>query len=373
MSIRGAVQQAIKGFNIMVVLPFKERLLTLIQNPSMMKHIRLIFLALFIGQAFLVSCTKSDLAKNNSPVDSTIIAGFRDSTLLIKRISLAMYDTTLQNLTDSLSYYYLYDTATRRVTIFLHQPLSASDPDYLAILDHDNTGLLTKVTLSPAYYTDPDDITTVAYAYDAQHVIKSEIITYKDRLENIFLNKTTLPGGAYALDWHRAVADGDSSANVIRFNANGKVNYFSSLSLLYAPGTGYIDSLVYDANGSIIKQTETHIDGSYDTTSYDLYSYTKDTRGNQFYNSIETLYHGIAGFPLGLGDQFSDPYNYLDQETIYPATQTIVHHLDEFNNPYFVNFQSPSQFDASNRLVQTTLFADDIKVYPVIMKIDYYK
>ena len=147
----------------------------------------------------------------------------------------------------------------------------------------------------------------------------------------------------------------------------------SSLSVLYAPGTGYIDSLVYDANGSIIKQTETHIDGSYDTTSYDLYTYTKDIKDNQFYNFVEILYHGTAGLPLGLGDQFSDPYNYLDQETIYPATQTIVHHLDEFNNPYFVNFQSPNQFDASNRLVQTTLFADDIKVYPVIMKIDYCK
>jgi len=356
----------------MIVFPFKEQFLNL-QNPSMMKYIRLIFLALFIGPAFLVSCTKSDLTKNNSPVDSTTIEGFRDSTLLIKRISLAMYDTTLQNLTDSLSYYYFYDTSTRRVIIFLHQPLSASDPDYLAILGHDNTGLLTSVTLSPTYYTDPDDISTVAYAYDAQHVIKSENITYKDRVENISLNKTPLPGGAYALDWRRAVAGGDSSVNVIRFNVNGKVNYFSSLSALYAPGTGYIDSLVYDANGSIIKQTETHIDGSYDTTSYDLYTYTKDTRGNQFYNFVEILYHGIAGLPLGLGDQFSDPYNYLDQETIYPATQTIAHHLDEFNNPYFVNFQSPNQFDASNRLVQTTLFADDIKLYPVIMKIDYYK
>ncbi len=338
-----------------------------------MKYIRLIFLALFIGPACMISCTKSDLTKNNSPVDSTTIEGFRDSTLLIKRISFAMYDTTMQNLTDSLSYYYLYDTATRRVIIFLHQPLSISDPDYLAILGHDNSGMLTSLSLSAIYYTDPDDISTVAYAYDAQHVIKSEMITYKDRVENILLNKTTLPGRAYALDWHRAVAGGDSSANVIRFNANGKVNYFSSLSLLYAPGAGYIDSLVYDGNGSIVKQTETHIDGSYDTTSYDLYTYTKDTRGNQFYNFVEILYHGIAGLPLGLGDQFSDPYNYLDQVTIYPATQTIVHHLDEFGNPYFVNFQSTNQFDASNRLVQTTLFADDIKVYPVVTKIDYFK
>ncbi len=356
----------------MVIFPFKVQFLNL-QNPSIMNYIRLIWLSLFISSAFLDSCTKSDLTKNNSPVDSTTIEGFRDSTLLIKRISLAMYDTTLQNLTDSLSYYYFYDTTTRRVIIFLHQPLSASDPDYLGILDHDNTGLLTKVTLSPTYYTDPDDISTVEYAYDAQHVIKSENITYKDRVENISLNKTQSPGGAYALDWHRAWAGGDSMANVIRFNVNGKVNYFSSLSVLYAPGTGYIDSLVYDANGSIVKQTETHIDGSFDTTSYDLYTYTKDTRGNQFYNLIGILYHGIAGLPLGLGDQFSDPYNYLDQETIYPATQTVVHHLDEFNNPYFVNFQSPNQFDATNRLVQTTLFADDIKVYPVIMKIEYYK
>ena len=69
-----------------------------------------------------------------------------------------MYDTTLQILTDSLSYYYFYDTATRRVIIFLHQPLSASDPDYLSILEHDNTGLLTSVTLNPTYFTDPATI-----------------------------------------------------------------------------------------------------------------------------------------------------------------------------------------------------------------------
>ncbi len=111
----------------MIVFPFKGQFLNL-QNPGMMKYIRLIFLSLFIGPAFLVSCSKSDLNRNNSPVDSTTIGGFRDSTLLIKRISLAMYDTTLQNLTDSLSYYYFYDTTTRRVIIFLHQPLSASDP-----------------------------------------------------------------------------------------------------------------------------------------------------------------------------------------------------------------------------------------------------
>ncbi len=206
-----------------------------------------------------------------------------------------------------------------------------------------------------------------------RQVLKSKIITYKDHVENILLNKTTLPGGAYSLDWRREVAGGDSSVNVVRFNVNGQVNYFSSLSILYAPGTGYIDSLVYDANGSIIKQTETHIDASYDTTSYDLYTYTKDTRGKQFYNFVAILYHGIAGLPLELGDQFSDPFNYLDQETIYPATQTIVRHQDDLGNPYFVNFQSPNQFDASGRLVQTTLFADDIKVYPVIMKIEYYK
>src|SRR5580704_18583121 len=106
----------------MSVFTFKEQILNL-QNPSMIKHIRLIFLALFISQAFLVSCTKSDLNKNHSPVDSTTIGGFRDSTLLIKRISVAMYDTTLQNLMDSLSYYYFYDTTARRVIIFLHQPL----------------------------------------------------------------------------------------------------------------------------------------------------------------------------------------------------------------------------------------------------------
>src|ERR1700730_13026521 len=123
----------------MIVFSFKEQFLNL-QNPSMMKYIRVIFLALFISPAFMVSCTKSDLNKNNSPVDSTTIGGFRDSTLLIRRIFLAMYDTTLKNLTDSLSYYYFYDTTAKRVIVFLHQPLSASDPDYLAILDHDNTG-----------------------------------------------------------------------------------------------------------------------------------------------------------------------------------------------------------------------------------------
>ncbi len=139
-----------------------------------MKNFQTIFLTLLIGPAFLVSCTKSDLTQNHSPVDSATIAGFRDSTLLIKRISIAMYDTTLQNLTDSLSYYYSYDTTSRRVSIFLHEPLSPLDPDYLSILGYDNSGLLTSVTLSPTYFTDPGDISTVAYAYDAQTGVKIE-------------------------------------------------------------------------------------------------------------------------------------------------------------------------------------------------------
>ena len=275
------------------------------QNQSTMLHYRcskLLLLFMFSIIYIFCSCNKSK--------DDTIVNGIKDSSLLIKSITNIIWGR------DSVTEYYSYDSAKRKINI--HWTYDFNYPNYFSSLQSADLSYNNKLLLSHISYNykrhKSDDRSEVDIEYDAENIIQRIVIKYfngKNTTVNFY--KTTLNGGKYQLDWvEHYVTNGVNDSTVLSssYDSDGKClsAYFSSSM-----------PAVYDANGNVAdytlkKVTKTYI---YDTGGnlnkiqtniIDTFQETNETKtavefsgrlakGNELYNQRRMLLNGIADIP----------------------------------------------------------------------------
>jgi len=343
-----------------------------------------------IALAFLValgtvSC-KKDINQVNPPkTDSTAIAGFRDSSLLVKSISKALYDSATGAVLDSSTEYYFYDTINRKIIISL-VPISNSAQSYDGIeFNYNNSGLLINITTKTIATPQVGDVYTANYTYDANNVLASAaVVDFGGDNYSITFNKINLASGGYALSWidtSHASGSPDSISHLVEFDGNGKLldyNYALGNKLYWA------DSVQYNIAGSTEKVLHTDFfyqnppyanpDSLSTYTAYDFLS--RDAKGDQLYNLNQILFHGMAEMPhsifsYGALDEIEE-YGY--QYSKFPAVSTKISRLDQGSGGrYIVNFNSSPQYDNSNRLVKYRFFFPDAQLDYAEWVVSYYK
>lgn len=343
----------------------------------------------------LVSCQKEiDL----QDPDIEIPPGVLDSTLLVKSLERVWGIGTPE--IDSSLLTFNYDTVNRKISIRFSAP--HADPGNSALPDgteivhsYNDKGLLSHILYNyPSGYIPYDyDYKTVDIVYDADKIVKS--IAYKDGndvTKQVSFTKTALAAGSYKLSWVIVYEEADPSQSFsfhrsASFTADGKnilntienfQNEETSPSQFEMVSQGMeIDSLVYDANGSVSKIFKKLKDENGNIiTELTSYDFTKRyAKGDQLYNQRQAVLNGIANIPFGDYDEFGIFYNdNIDLEFLqyskYPIQQTIIGRWQDMS---YYTFNSSSSFDSKDRLAVFRGFFNDFEIYPEFYKIAYYK
>jgi hypothetical protein len=335
----------------------------------------------------IISCTKDSIQNTPIPVNDSTIAGFKDSTLLIKSISYALYDSADGTVYDSGTQYYLYDTIQQQI-ILSAQPVSNAAEQFDGVIySYNDSGLLSQALNKYTSYTPGDNsAATATYTYDGNKIINTAKIFLVNGMNyTILFSKISLPSGGYQLSWvDTSPYNGNPAITsyVTNFDSKGKL---ISYDYLDDSKIKYSDSMTYDAGGNISKVIETSFfyqtppyttsDSSETFTRYDFIS--RDARGNQLYNLNQVVYNGIANFPNSASDAFlgnGDVDENAWQLTKFPALSTRIRRQNQSNgNVYFADFNSTPQYDSKNRLVKYRLFFNDVQLDHVDYIITYYK
>ncbi len=358
-----------------------------------MKNFKFLLPALFYFACVFVSCQKELNPIITIPkTDSASIAGFKDSTLLIRSINKIFYDSATNNVTDSFTEYYFYDTLNKKIIISF-QPVSNSTQSYDGYeFNYNNKGLLSHEV--DKFYTslpDSNSVYSKDYIYDASNIIKACVIKYyfSSNYDTISYNKTILSSGGYQLNWvtiipNYGTAQDDTCYNQLNFNSIGKLQYYK-LGHGYFNKASWQDSLSYDLNGNVNKIYTSNFfyqnppfNGLADSTdTYVAYNFiSRDIKGNQLYNLNQIIYKGIAEMPSGFDDQSlnSSIDDYAYQYSKYPALSTKVFLKNRSNGiDYFGLFNPTPQYDNLNRLTKYRLFFNDAQTYYYDWTIHYYK
>lgn len=353
-----------------------------------MNHFKYLFFFFLSGIVFLTSCQKEIDPVLINNVDSTTIAGFKDSTLLIKSISKTLNDSATGAIYDSDTEYYYYDTLNKKTIISYEVILNPTQPYNGVELNYNSKGLLSHIVEKYIGGTDSSNISSIDYTYDAGNVVKtSSIELFNGQRFMISFNKIARPSGGYQLSWiddfpyDENVFTGPQGASyIVNFNSNGKL---LSYKYSYKGSTG-VDSLIYDVSGNVAKVINTDLfyqtppyttpDSSSTYTWYDFVS--RDTKGDQLYNLNRILYNGISEIPNSIL-RFGADYKldgYIFQFSKFPALSTKISRSDQgVKNSYIANFNSVPQFDSKNRLTKYRLFFDDKQLDYGDWSITYYK
>ena len=247
----------------------------------------------------------------NKSVDETSVNGIKDSSLLIKSITNIIWGR------DSVTEYYSYDSAKRKINIRWTY-YGFNYPRFSSSLQSTDLNYNDKLLLSHISYNynrhKSDDRSEVDIVYDAKNIIQRIVIKYfngKNTTVNFY--KTMLDNGKYQLDWvEHYLSNGvnDSTVFSSSYNGDGKClsAYFSSSS-----------PALYDTNGNILDSTLTKVTKTYiydtegnlnkiQTNIIDTFQQTNETKisvefsgrlakGNELYNQRQTLLNGIANIP----------------------------------------------------------------------------
>ena len=345
---------------------------------------KIINLVLFaIAVLLFTSCKKSDTqTRPASPKDSTAIMGFKDSTQLIKSIISYSMDSGSNVRKDSLKETYIYDTVNRKITVGFKDYNGATGIVSDSIVYHYNTAnLLARVDdflVTPV--TDPTNIISEVYIYDAENIIQKAVFTeYSGQVFTYNINKTTLTGGGYQLGWLDTDPNfiADSSYYLASFNSQGQMvaRYYDY----------YFDSVEYDVSGNTSKVIETVYQQPYYnpgvSETYTLYDFTsRDTKGDQLYNLNQVLSNGLSNINVDFGDLGGGLFEseYVFQFSKYPALSTNI------NRPgpngycfgcgvYQITSTSSPVYDNQNRLVRYKVFFNDDPLGYLEYDISYYK
>lgn len=343
-----------------------------------MKSFLSFLVALAIFMSILPSCNKNPDNPTPPIFDSATIMGFKDSTQLVKTVSIVYYDTS-GDISDSIPTLFLYyDTINKKVYFTMQPHTSLPINNYFFELSYNNDGLVKHITYNSGS-GDPTDVSAVDYVYDDQDVIKSETATFANgsTLINSF-NKSSLSSGGYSLRF-KGLGDvnpfTDSSLYTQNFDANGSL---ISVSEFYLPSlnSGYKDSLVYDAAGNVSRVIYTHFEDNGNSNSTTFLEFnSRDTKGDQLYILNKVLFNGIADLPnagfVSLGSFLSGNGNiFFYQFVKHPSLSTKVN-LGDPNSS--LTFNPAPQYDSKNRLVKYKMFNGEDPDYYVEYNLSYYK
>lgn len=339
-----------------------------------MRLFKFVLFVLVVSIFSITSCKKSDIAKSPIPVDSATIMGFKDSTQLVKSLSINDYDS-LGNFVDSSTVYFYYDTVNKKIIISGQFTPSPSLANYLAVLSYNNNGLLTQETYNPV-----DSGGSINYTYDAQNIVSSQIITNFDgSTDATYLTKTSNSSGGYTLSY-TTLPDpinypSDSVLETISFDATGKVILAQEINLPDLSAQ-QIDSIIYDANGNVINEIEYGNSSGLGYSTYNQFEFTgRNTNGNQLSNLNSILYNGVTSFGFTFYGIYGSDFNgfdnwYLEQFTKYPAQSVTVYQA--FTNSY-ETFSPNAQYDNLGRLTRLRMYNGDGSYYYEDYLLSYYK
>ncbi len=332
---------------------------------------RLLFAAITATSLFfIVSCNKTnDKSLTPQQVDSVKIFGF-DSTKLIKSLTY-IYTDSSGNEIDSISEYFYYDTINKKI-IAADQIITGPNPvNYFYILSYNSSYRLSNFSYNPSLLTDPKQMVSVDYQYDAQNILSGEMQVNKDGSRRSFdITKTVLPSGGYSLRGSNSNGQ-DSLVDTYSFNPSGQLMWWSDT---LEPGQVFTrDSLIYDAKGNImtVMENTTFLD-----TPFKRFDFSgRDTIGNELSDFNKVLFNGMVSFNA---DSFSFIASILDgdadydfyQFTDYPAASTTAY-IDY--DASYKTFDTKKEFDSLNRLISYKMYENMGSGFFNIIKLTYYK
>jgi hypothetical protein len=338
-----------------------------------------------------LSCTKTGIQQNNPHPGSLNIFGFTDSTQLIKSI-------TYQSQDSSGSQYFFYDTVNRKIIVSM-QPISTASQAYTDGEEffYDANGLLVH---TDAKFVVPADVyfSSADYTYDDQHVLQSASTTLFGGVSySAEYTKTAVPGGGYLLSTLSTLPGDngytDSNYTAVYIDNNNRfVSFYqtynvSEVGINNTSPNGdtyfnYLDTIIYDASGSMRKWISTNPPDPLKADSlvtYTTYDYSaRDSRGDQLYNLGRVLYNGIDNVPFQIIDFYAGELSSLGdigmQTYKYPTLQTSFPARDSLGNSIgLLNFNSPAQYDDSSRLIKYHNFTHYYPYAGYDILIAYYK
>lgn len=339
---------------------------------------------IFSAFAFLFnpSCQQEITDPNPLPVDTIIVNGLTDSTLLVKSISYTLHDSSTGAVYDSSAYYFFYDTTNRKVYVTLIPVTNFQQPFNGIEYNYDTAGYLIKAVTHYVATPDPEDIHEIAYTYDAVNIITSaEKKMYNNTVQSTTFAKQLIPQG-FQLSWQENDINSPATINrQLRFENDGKLrgsSYFLDNVLLEK------DSLAYAVDGSFAKKLQTFYyyglnppDSAFTHTQYDFL--TRETKGNALYMFYKNLLKGLDNFPASaISANLLSPEGEIDeyayQRTVFPSLQTRIHVIDPISgNQYFTDFNGGATFDTLDRLTSCKVFFNDQQLEYVTIRIQYYK
>ena len=338
----------------------------------------------------LIACQKNNSSSPNTKVDSTNFFGFVDSTQIIKSI-------TYRNSDSSVSEYFFYDTANRKIIVSL-QPVSVVGGVYTdgQEFSYDGFGMLIHIA---GKFSGPNDsyFTSADYMYDDQHVLTSANTVIPGINYSEAYTKTVVTGG-YLLStlYTSPAANGftDSNYTAAMIDDSGRLAAHYTIFNNTEPGNPqntslngdtyfYItDSVIYDGSGNLSQQTLRY---SPDMLKPDslvtvvLYDYgMRDATGDQLYNLGAVIYRGVGNLPFSIIDFFAGELSSFGDDGMqvyrYPSLATTMTSADStgvFNIP--LHFNTPAAYDDLHRLISYHNFAHYPPYAPYDILITYYK
>lgn len=334
---------------------------------------------LIAATTIYTSCTKDDSKTDPDPdkLDSVTIMGFKDSTLLIKSITMKGINSS-GNYIDSNIIYLYYDTINKKIIFNKNNPASPTPGPSSLVNSYNNEGLLIRVDGS-----DPEGNYTNYYTYDAQNVLSSAtMIDMEGEKETLYFTKKMLSGGGYSIsakDSSEFLEYDQIEAYSFNFNGNNQLIMMNA-SVYPSLDDGITDSIYYDTFGNVSKVTETTFVPGDPPSTITLYEFSsRDTKGDQYYNFNKIVMNGIASLPnlfgnFGVGSEIAGINNiYLYQFTKYPASSAKFHKWDYSGNDTYVTFKPEAEYDSKNRLVKFKLYFGDDPYHSDEYQLTYYK
>jgi hypothetical protein len=348
------------------------------------------FSKLLFVPSLLAILTLTSCQKGAEPGDLPAIPDeVKDSTLLIKRLSYA-YNIG-EPYEDSLIETFSYDTVNRKIIITWitpvdNYPVTGTRAEFI----YNAKGLISDIvyTYPVGYIPQAYDYTEINFTYDAENILQKIVAQDGDgTIESGTFTRTKLSSGNYQLTWSDVAGDDeDSTFRRAEFDKDGKaiisyIEYFYHAS----PGdtnvykTTFLDSIVYDAGGSVVKVFRKVEDASQNISlDFTFYEYSRHTKGDQLYNQRQVLMNGIANIPFGdYDDILEDAFGILSfsaaYESILYSKYPVQSVKGRMSDGSFQTFSSNPTFDSKNRLVKLPAFFHDYGFEPTEYRISYYK
>jgi hypothetical protein len=328
----------------------------------------------------------------NKHVDDTVMNGIKDSSLLIKSITNIIYGR------DSVTEYYSYDSANRKINI--HWIYDFNYPNFSSTLQSADLNYNNKLLLSHVSYNykkhKSEDRSEIDINYDAENILQKIVIKYfNGKNTTINFYKTILGGGKYQLDWvEHYVTNGVADSTILKssYDNDGRClsAYFSySSPALYDDNGNILDSTlrmvnktyIYDAEGNLNKIQTDIIDTFQEThennTAVEFSG--RLSKGNELYNQRQALLNGIANIPeitnssdatfidmAGILSWF--PFEFESQSFVnFPYTTAKSY---SFMTKKYYNSTGRSEFDDKGRLVS---FSGSLYGNDFAWRITYFK